>query len=108
MVWAVGNFFQTLHHRLFNPAYMVSQLFAISLGGGCLVQFLPPLFRTTRICHVPPLSPISFTSARRTARLLFRADKIVFALATFSVKERWPASIEPFQLVDERMVHIAY
>jgi hypothetical protein len=47
-------------------------------------------------------------AARRTARLLFRVNKIVFAVATFSVKERWPASIEGFQLVDERMVRTAY
>jgi hypothetical protein len=87
---------------------MVSQLFAISLGGGCVVEFLPPLFRNTRICHIPPLSPISFPSARSATGLPFRANEIVFAVATFSVKERWPTSIEGFQLVDERMVHIAY
>ena len=44
----------------------------------------------------------------RATRLLFRPDEIVFALATFLVKEWWPASIEGFELVDERMVPIIY
>jgi hypothetical protein len=54
------------------------------------------------------LSPVRFSTTRRTAHLLFRANKIVFAVATFSVKERWSASIEAFKLVDERMVPIIY
>jgi hypothetical protein len=54
------------------------------------------------------LSPVCFSAARRTARLLFGANKIVFAVATFSVKERRSASIEDFQLLDERMVPAIY
>jgi hypothetical protein len=48
-----------------------------------------------------------FVPAPRTTCLLLRTDEVVFALATFSVKEWWPA-FEVFQLVDERMVHADY
>jgi hypothetical protein len=40
--------------------------------------------------------------------LLFRADEIVFALATISVEKQRPASIEGFHLVDERVVRVVY
>jgi len=53
---------------------------------------------------VTSLSPISFPSARRAPSLLFCADEVVFAVYAFSVKESWPAPIEGFELVDERMV----
>jgi hypothetical protein len=49
-----------------------------------------------------------FVPAPRTARLLFRADEVVLALATFSVKEWRAAFIEVLQLVGERMVHTDY
>jgi hypothetical protein len=49
-----------------------------------------------------------FVPAPRTTCLLLRTDEVVFALATFSVKEWRPAFIEVFQLVGERMVHTDY
>jgi hypothetical protein len=49
-----------------------------------------------------------FGAASRTAHLPLRANEVVFAHATFSVKEWWPTFIEGFQLIDERMVHTGY
>ena len=49
-----------------------------------------------------------FGATARTAHLLLRANEVVFAFATFPVKEWWSASIEVFQLIDERMMQNDY